>query len=187
MERRDFLKAGTASAAAFTIGSYSPQARAVLPVLRVIWSVGIRRYIVVPLLEWAAPSLFKTEMRKYLTTVALTLALKEVDAAIFSERAENLGADDLVRDGFERFTDIIVTNNTDDPIALTRLDLLLVDVNTKAIELKAKKSFSIVVNPESKLQLQFPCNRFPSSGLKQWYITDYKKILAVSNRFYCVS
>lgn len=187
MERRDFLKASGASTAAFATGAHSSQACAYWQILRVMWSVGLKRYIAVPLLERVAPSLFKTELRKYLTTVALALALNEVDAAMFSEKAENLGADDLVKDGFERLTDITVSNNTDEPIAFSRLDLLLVDVDTKSIELKAKKSFSIVVNPESKLLLQFPCSRFPSKGLKQWYLTDYKKILSVSSRFYCVA
>ena len=194
MNRRDFIKGSMAGGAVLTLSTYTIPARAAPPPIVVIAgvfiSVAFRRYVVTPFMSLLArwfPRLFATELRKYLMMVAVALGISEAKAAVVSERAENLGAVDLARDGHERITDIEIRNDTSSPLELARLHLLLVDVETKTIDIRSSREWGLVVSPNSTMQRQIAAKRFPIPGLKQWYLSDASRTLAVSKPFMVVS
>lgn len=195
MNRRDFIKGSMAGAVVFTVTAYSIPARAIAPpaviaIAGVFISVAFRRYIVAPFMSMLArwfPRLFATELRKYLMAVAVAFGIGEAKAAEVSEKAENLGAVDLARDNYERITDIEIRNITSDPLELTRLHLLLVDVATRTVDIRSSMEWGLVVSPNSTMQRQIAAKRFPFPGLKQWYLSDSSRTLAVSKPFMVVA
>lgn len=195
MHRRKLLKGLIAGTVVLTVGTYSVPARAmiapaIVTIAGVLFSVAFRRYIIAPFMSLLArlfPLLFATELRQYLMAVAVALGLNEAKAATVAEIAENQGAVDIARDGFERITDIEITNNTTEPLELTHLHLLLVDIATRTVDLQSTTSWGLVVYPNATMQRQVASRRFPSPGLKQWYFSDKHRTLAISKPFMVVA
>ena len=194
MNRREFLKSTATVAPALFLTTFAAPARAIAPpvvvaIAGVFFSVAFRRYVVGPLMSTLArwfPRLFATELRKYLMAVAVAFGMSHAKAALTAEQAENSGAQDLARDGEERVTDLAILNNNDEPLELTRLNLLLVDVSTRSVELRSSTNWGLVVPPGASMNRQIVCRRFPNQGLKQWYLADGRRTLAVSKPFMVV-
>jgi hypothetical protein len=195
MNRRNFLRSGVASPALLLVSSFSTQARAVAPpaliaLAGVAITVAFRRYVVGALMKKLAilfPRFFATELRRYLMAVAVALGISNAHAAIVAEKAEDAGAQDLARNGVWRVADVKIENSLDTPLELARLHLLLVDVASKTIELKSSTSWGLVVAPGSSMNREIVARTFPNTGLKQWYLADEKRTLAVSKPFMVVA
>lgn len=194
MNRRHLLKSAVSTTAVVLTTSFSVPARAIAPpvivaIAGVAFSVAFRRYVVGAIMSTLArwfPRFFATELRKYLMAVAVTFGLSEAHAAVAAEKAENSGANDLARDGIERITDLRIENQNTTPLELPRLNLLLVDVNSRNVELRSNISWGLVVSPETTMHRQIASRRFPNQGLKQWYLADGSKSFAVSKPFMVV-
>jgi hypothetical protein len=194
VKRRTFLSKTVTTCAVMHVTTFTIPAQAFTPpaivaIAGVFISVAFRRYVITPFMTLLArwfPRLFATETRKYLMAVAVAVGLNEAKAAVAAEKAESSGATDLARDGFERLTDIEVRNDTSEPLELARLHVLLVDVESRTVDLKSTVDWGIVVSPNSTMRRQVAATRFPSSGLKQWYVSDANRTLAVSKPFMVV-
>lgn len=195
MNRRQLLKSTATAASGLFVTGFTTPARAVAPpvvvaLVGVMFSVAFRRYVVGAIMSTLArwfPRLFATELRKYLMAVAMAFGLGQARAAMVAEQAENSGAQDLARDGIERITDLAIQNSNEDPLELARLNLLLVDVSTRSVDLRSSTSWGLVVPPSTTMNRQITCSRFPSPGLKQWYLADGRRTFAVSKPFMVVA
>lgn len=195
MNRRKLLKSTAITGSVLFVSGFTTPARAVAPpavvaLVGVMFSVAFRRYVVNAIMSKLAqwfPRLFATELRKYLMAVALAFGLGQAKASIVAEQAENSGAQDLARDGIERITDLTIQNNNEAPLELVRLNLLLVDVSTRNVELRSSASWGLVVPPSTTMNRQIACSRFPNQGLKQWYLADSRRTFAVSKPFMVVA
>lgn len=195
MRRRLVLRRSAAAATVLLVGSMAPPARAfLLPppvvIVGVFFSVAFRRYVVAPFMAWLArafPRLFASELRKYLLAVAVALGLEQAKAAVVAERAEDRGAVDLARDGYERITELTIRNDLATPLELVRMQLALVDEATKVAELVSTASWGLVVAPESTMVREIVTARFPMPGIKRWYLFDRDRTLAVSKPFMVVA
>ena len=194
MNRRKLLKSTAVVGSVAIASGFSTSANAVAPPLvvalvGVVFSVAFRRYVVGAAMSTLArwfPRLFATELRKYLMAVAIALGVGQAKAALIAEQAENSGAHDLARDGVERITDLWIQNGNEVPLELARLNVLLVDVGTRNVELRSIASWGLVIPPSTTMNRQIACNRFPNAGLKQWYLSDSRKTYAVSKPFMVV-
>lgn len=194
MNRRQLLKSTAITGSALIVSGFSTPARAFAPpvvvaLAGVMISVAFRRYVVGAMMSTLArwfPRLFATELRKYLIAVAMAFGLGQAKAALVAEHAENSGAHDLARDGENRITDLEIQNGNQEPLELARLNLLLVDVGTRNVEIRSSASWGLVVPPSTTMNRQIACNRFPVPGLKQWYLSDSRKTYAVSKPFMVV-
>lgn len=194
MNRRMLIQAGASTAFVSLDGLVTP-ARAFAPPLlialgSVAISVAFRRYAVggiIVALTRLFPSLFATELRKYLMAVAVAFGISEARAAVIAEHAENAGAQDLARDGVERVTEISITNTQDDPLEFARLRLLLVDVKTNTVELMSTTFWGLVVLPNATMQRQIATSHFPRPGLKRWYLSEARRTLRRSEPFMVIA
>lgn len=195
MNRRELLKSTAIAGPVLIASSFATPARAVAPPLvvalaGVMFTVAFRRYVVGAIMSTLArwfPRLFATELRKYLMAVAMAFGLGQAKAALVAEHAENSGAQDLARDGIERITDLAIQNGNEEPLELARLNLLLVDVGTRSVELRSNASWGLVIPPTTTMNRQIACSRFPNPGLKQWYLADGRRTFAVSKPFMVVA
>ena len=195
MNRRRLLKTGAAGAAIVMTSSFTVPAQAFAPpvfveLILVVISVGFRRYVVGAITAWLTrlfPTLFATELRQYLMAVAMAFGLGQAKAALVAEHAENSGAQDLARDGEKRTTELAIKNDRDDPLELTRLNLLLVDVETNTVDIRSTISWGLVVFPNSTMTPQIITSNFPKPGLKRWYLSEPRRTLAISKPFMVVA
>lgn len=195
MNRRMALRLMLGAPLVTAAGAYSAPARAVAPpvlaaLAGVAFSVAFRRYVVGAIMKTLArwfPRLFATELRRYLMAVAVAFGFSEAHAADISERAEDSGAQDLARNGITRVTELKIENRNDSPLELARLNLLLVDVSTRLVELRSTTSWGLVVNANSTMHREIICHRFRKEGLKQWYLADGSRTYAVSKPFMVIA
>jgi hypothetical protein len=195
MTRRKALKLIVSTPIVMTVTGYSVPAQAIAPpvivaLAGVFISVAFRRYIVGPIIAFLArlfPTLFATELRRYLMAVAVAFGLAQARAALVAERAEASGAVDLAKDGRERVVDLEIHNTNDTPLELVRLRLHLVDAATNSIELTSDASWGLVVFPHCTMVRQVAATTFPRPGLKRWHLSDRGRTLAISQPFVVVT
>lgn len=195
MKRRAMLRKSAATAAALIIGPMTTPTQAFVPppllvIAGVFISVAFRRYVVDWALAWLArtlPFMFATELRKYLIAVAVTLGLDQAKAAVVAEHAEDHGAVELARDGYELRTELEIRNENKSPLELVRLQLLLVDDATSTVERVSAASWGLVVAGESEMLRLIAANHFPNTGLKRWYLSSGTRTLAMSEPFLVVA
>jgi hypothetical protein len=192
MNRRNLIKSGVVL---LFPGSFAPPVQAfVAPVIIRLAGVAIfvafKKYIVdgmfVKALARWLPSLFATDLRKYLFAVLLAFGISEAKAALLAEEAEENGAKEVARDEKERITDIYIKNVRNEPLEISGLRLLLVDAQTNMVELRSTASWGLVVFPGQTMKRQIVARKYPTVGLKYWCLSTEKETLAVSERFMVV-